>query len=76
MGGLVTLSVKVPRELRDKLERYGVKVGEVVRAVLERAVREAELRDLERRVEGLREVLAKLGPREVASLIREDREAK
>ncbi len=70
------MSVKVPRELRDKLERYGVKVGEVVRAALERAVREAELRDLERRVEGLREVLAKLGPGEVASLIREDREAK
>ena len=52
-----------------------MKLSEVVGKALEIAVREAELKALEPRLEKLKAALVKLPPGDVAAYIREDREA-
>lgn len=38
------IGVRIPKELKDKVNRYGVKIGEVVRKVLEDEVRRRTLK--------------------------------
>jgi len=40
--GSVTISVKVPAELKEKLDKYGIKVSETLRRALEREVQRRE----------------------------------
>ena len=40
--GSVTVSVKVPAELKEKVDRYGIKVSETLRRALEQEVRRRE----------------------------------
>ncbi len=76
MGRLVTLSVKIPRELKEKMEKLGLKPSEIVRRALEEAVREAELRELEKKLDSIGDVLAKIPPERIVESIREDREGR
>jgi len=70
----VTVSAKIPRELREKLRKLGIRPGPVIRRSLEEEVRKVELRMLDERAKRLAERLKHLEDREVARLIREDRE--
>ena len=36
----VTISVKISKKLKEKIDKYGIKISEVVRKVLEEEVRE------------------------------------
>lgn len=76
MGRYVTLSIKVPEELKQKARRLGVRTGEVMRTALEKAVLDAEFRELENRAEELKGILEKLPPDWVVKAIREDRESR
>lgn len=76
MGRLVTLSVKIPRELKEKIERLGLRPAEIVREALEEAVREAELEELEKKLDKISDVLAKITPERIAKNIREYREGR
>ncbi len=70
----VTVSAKIPRGLRELLERYGVKPGPVIRKALEEEVRRRRLEELEVRAKGLVEELSFISDEEIAELIRADRE--
>ncbi len=71
------ITVRIPRELKEKLERYNINVSEIVRRLLEKYLLGLELSDLADRLELLRERLSgKIDPRLIAQLIREDREAR
>ena len=75
--GATMISVRIPSELKEKLERYGVSVSETVRVLLKRHMEELELRDLAERLEGLKKRMGgRVDPELVARLVREDREAK
>ena len=68
------IHVRVPRELKERLERLNVDVSDVVRELLERYVEEAEERTLEERLRRLRLRLAgRIDPETIARLVREDR---
>ena len=72
--GSVVISVRVPRDLKEKIERYGINVSSVVRDFLEKYVEELELKELSSRLEGLKVRLAgKIDPKLIADLVREDR---
>jgi hypothetical protein len=43
----VTVSAKIPRRLKEMLERYGIKPGPVIRRALEEEVRRRVLEGLE-----------------------------
>jgi len=69
------ITIRVAREIKEKLEKYNINVSETVRKLLDRYLVELELRDLSERLELLRERLSrKIDPKLVAKLVREDRE--
>lgn len=76
MGGYVTVSVKVPLEVKEKLKELGLKPSKVLRKAIEDAIREEEVKRLKRRIETLQATLAKIPVEEVVKSIREDREGR
>ncbi|MGP3703505.1 MAG: hypothetical protein ACKD6N_07045 [Candidatus Bathyarchaeota archaeon] len=70
------ITIRVAREIKEKLEKYNVNVSETVRKLLEKYLVELELRDLGERLDRLKERLGnRIDPKLVAKLVREDREA-
>jgi Arc/MetJ-type ribon-helix-helix transcriptional regulator len=71
------ITVRVPKEIKEKLEKYDINVSETVRKLLSEYLAELELKDLADRLELLREHLGdKIDPKLVAKLVREDREVR
>jgi len=65
----------VSREIKEKLEKYNIKVSETLRKLLEKYLVELELKNLAERLESLKERLNnRIDPKLVARLVREDRE--
>jgi len=74
---VAVITIRVARELKEKLEKYNVNVSETVRDLLDKYLSELELRNLAERLESLRERLSdKIDPKLVAKLVREDREVR
>jgi len=76
MGRYATISVKIPAELKEELRRRGIKVADVVREALRRAVAEARMRELEERLEEIAPLLEGMPLDFVVRSIREDREGR
>jgi len=76
MGGYVTVSTKVRRELLEEAKRLGINVSEFLRRALEEEVRRRRLMSLEESLKKMRHVLDKIDVNEVVELIREDRETR
>lgn len=69
------ITIRVAREIKEKLEKYNVNISETVRKLLDRYLVELELKNLAERLELLRERLnGKIDPKMVAKLVHEDRE--
>jgi hypothetical protein len=69
------ITIRVAREIKEKLEKYNVNVSETVRKLLDKYLVELELKNLAERLELLRKRLnSKIDPKLVAKLVREDRE--
>jgi hypothetical protein len=70
------ITIRVAKEIKEKLEKYNVNISETVRKLLDKYLVELELKDLGERLERLRERLGnKIDPKLIAKLVREDREA-
>ncbi len=70
----VVISIRIPRELKERLEKLNVNVSEVVREFLKRYIEELEMKRLEETLRNLRVCLAgKVDPATLAKLVREDR---
>lgn len=76
MSKYVTVSAKVPRELKELMDKYGIKPGPIIRRALEAEVRKLRLKELEAEAAALAEKLREISDEEVARLIREDREGR
>jgi len=74
--GYVTVSAKIPRRLKELLDKYGIKPGPIIRRALEEEVRRRVLGELEERARELSAKLSHVSDEEVATLIREDREGR
>jgi hypothetical protein len=71
------ITIRVAREIKEKLEKYNVNVSETVRKLLDKYLVELELKNLAEKLESLRERLSsKIDPELVAKLVREDRETR
>jgi len=69
----VTISVRIPRELKEKIDRYGVRVSEVVRRALEEEVKRKEFEEAVRAAEELGELFSRIPDEEIVRIIREGR---
>jgi len=74
MGRYVTVSAKIPVELKRELEELGVRVSEVIRRALEKEVRRRRMERLLEELEEVRPLLASLPPEENARIIRVGRD--
>jgi polyhydroxyalkanoate synthesis regulator phasin len=70
----VTISAKIPRRLKELLDKYGIKPGPIIRRALEEEVKKRILAELEEEARRLSEKLSHISDEEIASLIRENRE--
>lgn len=72
----VTVSTKVPRDLKKKLEELNIKPSVVIKKALIEAIREAELRSLESECERTSPILDKIPVERVTRIIREERDSR
>ena len=74
--GYVTVSAKIPKRLKELLDKYGIQPGPIIRKALEEEVKKHLLGELEERARELSARLAHLSDEEIAAIIREDREGR
>jgi len=69
-----TVSAKIPREIKKKLDEFGIRPSEVIRRAIYEEIKEAELRRLKKEAESVKPIIAKITSEVVIKSIREDRE--
>ena len=69
----VTISAKVPRRLKELMDKYGIKPGPVIREALEEEIRRRILEEAEEKAGMLSRKIGDLPDEEIAGIIREDR---
>ena len=74
MSKYVTVSVKIPRKLKEKLERYGIKPSKLLKKAIMEELKRREIQDLEKMRAELNDVIAKFSKEFIVRSIREDRE--
>ena len=74
--GYVTVSAKIPRRLKEELDRYGIRPGPVIRRALEEEVRRRMLEEIGKKAQELRRRVSHISDEEIVRIIREDREGR
>ncbi len=74
--GYATVSAKIPKKLKELLDRYGVRPGPIIRKALEEEVKKRVLEELEALSGELSKELSQISDEEVVELIRGDREGR
>jgi hypothetical protein len=70
-----TITIQIPRKTKEKLKKYDVNISEVVLKALEKCLCEIEKKDLQEKLERLKQFDYKINPELLAKLVREDRES-
>jgi len=74
LGRYVTVSVKIPQELREKMKQLDIKASEVLRSAIEEEVRRREVEKLKEDIDKLKPVPDKVSMEEVVKNIRKYRD--
>ena len=69
----VTVSVRIPRRLRDEAKRYGISISEVARRALEEEVRRRKLEEAAAAARRVGELLSRISVEEMVEWLREAR---
>lgn len=69
-----TVSAKIPKEIKNKIEEYGIKPSEVIRKAILDEIKKFEMRKLKKEAESIKPIIAKIPSELVVKSIREDRE--
>jgi len=72
--GYITVSAKIPRRLKELLEKYGIKPGLIIRKALEEEVKKRMLSEIEEKARKLSKKISHIPDEEIAKIIREYRE--
>ena len=68
------ITIRVPRKIKEKLKKHNVNVSETVRKALDQCLEELERKDLEEKLEKVKENIGdKINPELLTKLVREDR---
>jgi len=70
-----TVSAKISKEMRQKIEKYHIQVSEVIRAALENEICKKEEQQLAERLDHAKDILKKVPKGIVTEIIRTDRDA-
>jgi len=72
----VVVSAKIPKRLKDEIDRLGIKVSEVIRRALVEEVMRRKLEAIKERRERIRRVLNRIPDERIVQTIREFREGR
>ena len=70
----VTVSTKIPKQLKEKIQRFRIKPSKILRKALEDEVKKREMEELKEEINKLKPVLEKVSMDDIVKSIREDRE--
>ncbi len=76
MNQCVTVSTKIPKQLKEKIQRYKIKPSKILRKALEDEVKRREIEELKQEINKLKPVLEKVSMDDIVRSIREDRESR
>lgn len=76
MGKAVTVSTKIPAELKEKLKQLKIKPSKLLRKAIEDEIRKRESQKLKEDIEKLKPTLDKVSINDIVKSIREDRSKK
>lgn len=72
----VTITVRVPKEVKEALNRYKVEVSKVVREAFEEEIRRRKLEDLRRVAGRLGKFFAKIPDEKIVKSVRQTRRSR
>jgi polyhydroxyalkanoate synthesis regulator phasin len=56
----VTVSTKIPKQLKEKIQKFKIKPSKILRKALEDEVKKREVQELKEEIERLKPILAKV----------------
>ena len=71
----VTVSAKIPKKLKEKMQRLRIKPSKILRKALEDEVKKREIEELKEEINKLRQTLDKISMDDIVKSIREDRDS-
>ena len=72
----VTVSTKIPKQLKEKIRRLKIKPSKILRKALEDEVKKREVEELKEEIHRLKPVLEKVTTEDIVKSIREDRDSR
>ncbi len=70
----VTVSTKIPKQLKEKIQKYKIKPSKILRKALEDEVKKKEVEELKEEISRLKPILEKVSIEDIVKGIREDRD--
>ena len=74
MQQCVTVSTKISKQLKEKIQKFKIKPSKILRKALEDEVKKREVAELKEEIDRLKPVLEKVNMEDIVKSIREDRE--
>jgi antitoxin CcdA len=72
----VTVSTKIPKQLKEKMQRLKIKPAKIIRKALEDEIRKKEIEELKQEIAQLKPTLEKVSTDNAVKSIREDRDSR
>lgn len=76
MTQCVTVSTKIPKQLKEKIQRFKIKPSKILRKALEDEVKRREVEELKEEIKKLKPTLEKVSMENIVKSIREDRDSR
>ena len=76
MQQCVTVSTKIPKQLKEKIQRLKIKPSKILRKALEDEVKKREVEELKEEINRLKPILEKISVEDIVKSIREDRDSR
>ncbi len=72
----VTVSTKIPNQLKERMQRLKIKPSKILKKALEDEVKKRELEELKEEINRLKPILNKINTEDTVKSIREDRDSR
>jgi antitoxin CcdA len=72
----VTVSTKIPKQLKEKVDRLKIKPSKLLRKTIEDEVKRRETEELKEEIDKLKPILEKVSMEDIVKNIREDRDSR
>jgi hypothetical protein len=76
MTQCVTVSTKIPKQLKEKIQRLKIKPSKILRQALEDEVKRREIEELKEQIKQMQPILDKISTQDIVKSIREDRDSR